>query len=189
MSRINTLWLVAAFLCLFSASAFTAETIEEIVVFGDFRERAASDMPASVTVLDSDEIEEMAVQHFEELIGAIPNFNWSGDGHRAKYFQMRGVGELEQYQGAPNPSVGFLVDDIDFSGIGGIATLFDMQHVEVLRGPQGTRYGANALAGLIYMRSAEPPRSLTAESNCRLATTACWPGVLQLAAGSMLMTA
>jgi outer membrane receptor protein involved in Fe transport len=134
----------------------SAETIDEIVVLGDFRERLASDLPASVTILDTEEIEEMAVQHFEELIGAIPNLSWSGDGHRAKYFQIRGVGELEQYQGAPNPSVGFLVDDIDFSGIGGIATLFDMQHVEVLRGPQGTRYGANALAGLIYMRSAEP---------------------------------
>ena len=137
-------------------ASWSAEPIEEVVVYGDFRERAASDLPASVTVLDAEEIEDRSVQHFEDLINAVPNLNWSGDGHRAKYFQMRGVGELEQYQGAPNPSVGFLVDDIDFSGIGGIATLFDMQHVEVLRGPQGTRYGANALAGLIYMRSAEP---------------------------------
>jgi outer membrane receptor protein involved in Fe transport len=87
---------------------------------------------------------------------------------------MRGVGELEQYQGAPNPSVGFLVDDIDFSGIGGIATLFDMQHVEVLRGPQGTRYGANALAGLIYMRSAEP----TAEFDGRVELRAGDDGML-----------
>ena len=149
MIRISALRFFTAFLCLSSTFAWPADTIDEIVVLGDFRERLASDLPASVTVLDAEEIEEMAVQHFEELIGAIPNFNWSGDGHRAKYFQMRGVGELEQYQGAPNPSVGFLVDDIDFSGIGGIATLFDMQHVEVLRGPQGTRYGANALAGLI----------------------------------------
>ena len=55
-----------------------------------------------------------AVQHFEELVNVVPNLNWSGDGHRARYFQIRGVGELEQYQGAPNPSVGFLIDDIDF---------------------------------------------------------------------------
>jgi outer membrane receptor protein involved in Fe transport len=74
---------------------------------------------------------------------------------------MRGVGELEQYQGAPNPSVGFLIDDIDFSGIGTIATLFDLERVEVLRGPQGTRYGANALAGLVYMQSAVPTAELT----------------------------
>jgi outer membrane receptor protein involved in Fe transport len=115
-----------------------------------------ADVPASVTVLPREDVDRLAVQHFEELVNAIPNLNWSGDGHRARYLQIRGVGELEQYQGAPNPSVGFLIDDIDFSGIGTIATLFDVEQVEVLRGPQGTRYGANALAGLIYMRSAAP---------------------------------
>jgi outer membrane receptor protein involved in Fe transport len=174
MNTINALRSAIGSLCLFSALAFSAESIDEIVVTADFRERAASDVPASITVLDAAEIEARSVQHFEELIGAIPNFNWSGDGHRAKYFQMRGVGELEQYQGAPNPSVGFLVDDIDFSGIGGIATLFDMQQIEVLRGPQGTRYGANALAGLVYMRSAEP----TAAFNGRVELQAGDDGML-----------
>ena len=137
-------------------SAFAEETIDEIVVTADFRGRTTSELPASISVLDSEMIEQAAVQHFEELVFVIPNFNWSGDGNRARYFQIRGVGELEQYQGAPNPSVGFLIDDIDFSGIGTIATLFDVQRVEVLRGPQGTRYGANALAGLVYVQSAEP---------------------------------
>ena len=149
--------LATLILCsLLPVAAWPADTIDEIIVTADFRGRAARDMPASVTVFDSEEIKNRAVQHFEELISAIPNVNWSGDGHRARYFQIRGVGELEQYQGAPNPSVGFLIDDIDFSGIGTIATLFDMQQIEVLRGPQGTRYGANALAGLIYMHSAAP---------------------------------
>jgi len=133
-----------------------AQPIEEIIVTADFRERAASEIPASVTTLDADEIEQLSVQHFEELINVVPNLNWSGDGHRARYLQIRGVGELEQYQGAPNPSVGFLIDDIDFSGIGTIATTFDVQRIEVLRGPQGTRYGANALAGLVYVQSTSP---------------------------------
>jgi outer membrane receptor protein involved in Fe transport len=133
-----------------------AATIDEIIVTADFRERPASELPASVTVLGAEVIEKLAVQHFEELINVVPNLNWSGDGHRARYLQIRGVGELEQYQGAPNPSVGFLIDDIDFSGIGTVATLFDIQRIEVLRGPQGTRYGANALAGLVYVQSAMP---------------------------------
>jgi outer membrane receptor protein involved in Fe transport len=84
------------------------------------------------------------------------------------------VGELEQYQGAPNPSVGFLIDDIDFSGIGSVATLFDVEQIEVLRGPQGTRYGANALAGLVYVRSAEP----TAEPAGEVRLTAGGDGAL-----------
>ncbi|MFQ5548019.1 MAG: TonB-dependent receptor [Woeseia sp.] len=139
-----------------SALADAEEILDEIIVTADFRGRAASELPASITVLDKELIEQAAVQHFEELVFIVPNFNWSGDGNRARYFQIRGVGELEQYEGAPNPSVGFLIDDIDFSGIGTIATLFDVQQVEVLRGPQGTRYGANALAGLVYVQSTEP---------------------------------
>ena len=131
-------------------------TLDEIVVTADFRERNLTDVPYSVSVLDADFLRDMAVQHFEELVNVVPNMNWSGDGHRARYFQIRGVGELEQYQGAPNPSIGFLIDDIDFSGIGTVATLFDIQTVEVLRGPQGSRYGANALGGLIYMKSTAP---------------------------------
>jgi len=145
------------------------ELLEEIVVTADFRERAAAELPPSITVLDAGVIRKTAVQHFEELILKVPNLNWSGDGNRARYFQIRGVGELEQYEGAPNPSVGFLIDDIDFSGIATVATLFDIEQVEVLRGPQGTRYGANALAGLVYMQTADP--------------TETWQGRVKLTAG------
>ena len=58
-------------------------------------------------------LREAALQHFEELIELVPNMNSSGEGSRARYFQLRGIGELEQYEGAPNPSVGFIIDDID----------------------------------------------------------------------------
>jgi outer membrane receptor protein involved in Fe transport len=151
----------AAAALLFSAAlhplpAAAADRMEEIVVTADLRERSLDDVPASISILDSTSIEQRAVQHFEELTYSLPNLNWSGDGHRARYFQIRGVGELEQYQGAPNPSVGVLIDDIDFSGIGTIATLWDIERIEVLRGPQGTRYGANAIGGLIYMQSRQP---------------------------------
>jgi iron complex outermembrane recepter protein len=148
--------LAAALIIAGPTAAPAADEIEEIVVTATLRGLPADEVPGSVTVLTPGQLREMAVQHFEELVNAVPNLNWSGDGNRARYFQIRGVGELEQYEGAPNPSVGFLIDDIDFSGIGTIATLFDLQQVEVLRGPQGTRYGANALAGLIYMRSTPP---------------------------------
>src|SRR5262245_34855938 len=137
--------------------------LEEIVVTADFRESRIEELPLSVSVLDRDELRATTQQHFEEAIRRIPNLNLSGEGSRARYFQLRGVGELEQYDGAPNPSIGFIVDDIDFSGLGSIATLFDIDRVEVLRGPQGTRYGANALGGLVYMRSQDPPADLAAD--------------------------
>jgi len=147
------LWSVAA---LAAADDASEDTLDEIVVTADFRGRTVSELPGSATIMDAGFIAAASVQHFEELVNVVPNLNWSGDGHRARYFQIRGVGELEQYQGAPNPSVGFLIDDIDFSGIGTLATLFDVGSVDVLRGSQGSRYGANALGGLIYLRSTEP---------------------------------
>ena len=147
---------LAAMLFSLSPCATAQDTLEEIVVTADFRARTPLEMPSSLSLFDSEQVEGLTVQHFEELVFAVPNLNWSGDGHRARYFQIRGVGELEQYEGAPDPSVGFLVDDIDFSGIGTIATLFDVEQIEVLRGPQGSRYGANALAGLVYVHTADP---------------------------------
>jgi len=166
MQQNSNVWLFA--LALFSSPGVGAEVaIDEITVTADYRERSLVEVPLSISSMSEKFISEVAVQHFEELVNLVPNMNWSGDGHRARYFQIRGVGELEQYQGAPNPSIGFLIDDIDFSGIGSIATLFDIQTVEVLRGPQGSRYGANALGGLIYMRSTEP----SVERNGRLQLT------------------
>ena len=136
------------------------DSLDEITVTADYRGRPLSEIPAHITVLDMGEISDRAHQHFEELVGGIANLNWSGDGHRARYLQIRGVGELAQYQGAPNPSVGFVIDDIDYSAIGTVATLFDIDRIEILRGPQGIRYGANALAGLVYMQSAGPTDEL-----------------------------
>ena len=132
-------------------------SLQEVLVTATLlRDQPAQSVPASITVLDSATLQAAGQQHFEDVIGLVPNLNWSGDTNRPRYFQIRGIGELDQYQGAPNPSVGFLVDDIDFSGIGTVGTLFDMDRIEVLRGPQGTRYGANALGGLIAMQSAAP---------------------------------
>jgi outer membrane receptor protein involved in Fe transport len=137
------------------ASAAEPPLLQEVVVTATLREVPASELAASVTVLDGRDLA-AATQHLEELLPQVPSLSWAGASSRPRYFQLRGIGELEQYQGAPNPSVGFLVDEIDFSGIGMVATLFDVEQVEVLRGPQGTRYGANALAGLIKIRTREP---------------------------------
>jgi iron complex outermembrane recepter protein len=136
--------------------ADTSGELEEIVVTASLRKETLAEIPVSTTVLTDKVLREAGLQHFADVLGLVPNLNWSGGTSRPRYFQLRGIGELEQYQGAPNPSVGFLVDSIDFSGVGMPATLFDVDQVEVLRGPQGTRYGANALAGLIKVKTRDP---------------------------------
>ncbi|HEY6620134.1 MAG TPA: TonB-dependent receptor, partial [Steroidobacteraceae bacterium] len=132
------------------------QPLDEIIVTATLRSVSLEDLPGSASVLSESTLRDAGQQHFEDVLPLVPNLNWAGDTSRPRYFQIRGIGELQQYQGAPNPSVGFLIDDIDFSGLGSAATLFDVDHIEVLRGPQGTLYGANALAGLIYVKSADP---------------------------------
>jgi iron complex outermembrane recepter protein len=158
----------------------SSEILEQVVVRASLREQSLKEVPASVTVLDTSTLQAAGEQHFADVLAQVPNLNWAGGTSRPRYFQIRGIGEREQYEGAPNPSVGFLIDDIDFSGIGMAATLFDVNQVEVLRGPQGTRYGANALAGLISMRSAEPADEFGASMEASVADygTASLGGVL-----------
>jgi len=135
----------------------TSVNLENKVVIADLREGTfQTEISTSISVLDSDTIEAAGTQHFEDILSLVPNLNWSAGSNRPRYFQIRGIGERSQYEGAPNPSVGFVVDDIDFSALGGVATLFDVEQIEVLRGPQGTRYGANGLAGLIYVKTFAP---------------------------------
>jgi len=82
--------------------------------------------------------------------------NVASGASRARYFQIRGIGERSQFISPINPSVGLYVDGIDLSRSGASATLFDIDQVEVIRGPQGTKFGANALAGIINIRANEP---------------------------------
>jgi outer membrane receptor protein involved in Fe transport len=145
---------------LLAAATAMAQTsppkLEPVVVTAALRPAPAGERPGGVTVLAGEDVREAAIVHLEELLPQLPSLSWAGASSRPRYFQLRGIGELEQYQGAPNPSIGFLLDEIDFSGIGMIASTFDVEQVEVLRGPQGTRYGANALGGLIKVKTRDP---------------------------------
>ncbi|MBS0387573.1 MAG: TonB-dependent receptor plug domain-containing protein [Proteobacteria bacterium] len=148
--------------------ATAPEALEEIVIRASLRAVPLRELPQSVTVLDAATLAAAGVQHFEDVLGLVPGLGWASGTSRPRYFQLRGIGETEQYQGAPNPSVGFLVDDIDFSGVGMPATLFDLDHIEVLRGPGSTVYGANALAGLISLRSRDPGTAFDAHAEATL---------------------
>src|SRR6201994_4817688 len=149
-------------LTLFTAASKSADNqpLDEIIVTATLRAVPLEELPGSASVLSEATLRDAGQQLFEDVPPLVPNLNWAGDTSRPRYFQIRGIGELQQYQGAPNPSVGFIMDDIDFSGLGSAATLFDVDHIEVLRGPQSMRYGANALGGLIYAQSAEPAETV-----------------------------
>ncbi|HEX7034442.1 MAG TPA: TonB-dependent receptor [Pseudomonadales bacterium] len=130
--------------------------IEEIVVTGELREAPLADSAASISVLSLDAQRAATVNHLEEVLGWVPNVNLASGGARARFVQIRGIGERGQFAEPLNPSVGLVLDGVDLTGLGIAATLFDVEQIEVLRGPQGTLYGANALAGLINVRTRDP---------------------------------
>ena len=77
---------------------------------------------------------------------------------------MRGVGDLEQFVDPKHyPSVGIVMDGIELSNVATAALLLDTEQIEVLRGPQGTRFGASALAGVVNIRGRDPGDTFEAD--------------------------
>ncbi len=132
------------------------QTLEEVIVTAQLRPTPLLNQASSISVVTARDIREREAQHLEGILNLAPNVNSAGGTSRARFYQIRGVGERSQFQEPLNPSIGLVIDGIDFSGLGGAGTLFDVEQVEILRGPQGTLHGANALAGLINIRSAAP---------------------------------
>lgn len=131
--------------------------LKEIVVTSDLWQSLLSDIPASVSVYSGDTLKNPNIRHFADLIERTPNLTFTGGTSRPRYFQLRGMGENSQFEGeTPDFSVRFLVDDIDFTGIASVASAFDMEQVEVLRGPQAGAFGVNAAGGMVRMISASP---------------------------------
>ncbi|MGB0472992.1 MAG: TonB-dependent receptor [Porticoccaceae bacterium] len=140
----------------FTPSSFAETALEEVVVTSDFRAAQLKNIPTSISVIDAEIIQQRNSRHLEDLLSLTPNVNFASGASRGRYFQIRGIGERSQFVAPLNPSVGTYVDGIDFTGFGGAATLLDIDQVEVLRGSQGTRFGANALAGVINLKSKDP---------------------------------
>ncbi len=150
------LLVVIGSICLAPAAGWAQPVLEEVLVTGEFRGESLADSPASISIVSLEDQKAGTVNHLEEILDWLPNVNYASGASRARFVQIRGIGERGQFAEPLNPSVGLVLDGVDMSGIGTAATLFDVQQVEVLRGPQGTLYGANALAGLINVISNDP---------------------------------
>ncbi|QOL24884.1 TonB-dependent receptor [Thalassotalea sp. LPB0316] len=140
--------------------------IETIIVQGDFRQTQLKRSASAVSIVGEQQILERGAQNLEEIIALTPNVNFSSGSQRARYYQIRGIGERSQFSEAINPSVGVIIDGVEFNGIGSVSSLFDVEQTEVFRGPQGTRFGANALAGMINIVTKAPTEDF--EGNVKL---------------------
>ena len=151
------------------ASAGTV-TLAAVRVASDLWESPLARIPASVTVFDETALRAGAVRHFGDLTDQIPNLTFTGGTSRPRYFQIRGIGENSQFEGeTPDSTVRFLVDDLDFTGLGTLGGTFDVRQVEVLRGPQAGAFGANAAGGVVRLLTNAP--------------TPYWSGRIEASAG------
>ena len=130
--------------------------LDPIVVSAEFREAKLSHTSKAVSVIGEEELYDKASQNFEEVIGKTPNVNFSSGASRAHHIQIRGIGERSQFATPINPSVGLNVDGIDFSQSALGITMFDVAQIEVLKGPQGTTFGSNGMAGVVNIESNKP---------------------------------
>jgi iron complex outermembrane receptor protein len=144
--------------------------LEPLRVTADLWETPLERMSAGVSVYDERNLRQAAVRHFGDLVDEIPNLTWTGGTSRPRYFQIRGIGENSQYEGeTPDSTVRFLIDDLDFTGLGGVGSAFDVRQVEVLRGPQAGAFGANAAGGVVRLVTNAP--------------TPFWTGSLEVTVG------
>jgi len=142
------------------SSTETKENENILVVTAELENTNVLELPSSVTVIDSETMARNNAHHFSDILNLAPNVNFATGASRGRFVQIRGIGERSEFSSPVNYSVGIVVDGIDLTGVATAATTLDVQQIEILRGPQGTLYGANGLAGLINIVSNAPTDSL-----------------------------
>ncbi|MEO2169095.1 MAG: TonB-dependent receptor plug domain-containing protein, partial [bacterium] len=137
-----------------------AARIEEIVVQARKRDELLEDTPISVTSLDADTFVEAQITDFAEIQTLVPNLQIdTGRSGNEAQISIRGVRPTE----GGNASVGTYVDGVFLAGaLASVLNVGDIRQIEVLRGPQGTLFGKNTLAGAINITTARPAEKLGA---------------------------
>lgn len=127
-----------------------------IVVTAQKKEERITDVPIAMSALSAQALDDYKIEGGSELLRAIPNVNFSKNNFSMYNFSIRGVGtKATSASSDPAVAISFnntpLVKNRLFE-----AEFFDMQRIEVLRGPQGTLYGRNATGGVVNMITAQP---------------------------------
>jgi iron complex outermembrane receptor protein len=137
--------------------------LDEVVVTGLKRESSLQDTPVAISVLGGDELEARGVTDFTDLIDSLSgiSINSAYGGPENSFITIRGIGGADDYKPNGNPSVALHVDGIYQTSNAYLSMpLFDLERIEVLKGPQGTLYGRNTTAGAINAITRAPGDSL-----------------------------
>jgi len=136
-----------------SYAAAAPATVQELVVTAEKRESNLRDVPQSVTAISGDSLDVKRAVTFEDYVTTVPGMNLISAQPGANRLVLRGINA-----GGVSATIGTYVDETPYGSVTGLSNgavlapdldTFDMQRVEVLRGPQGTLYGASSLGGLL----------------------------------------
>lgn len=141
-----------------AAADAEAENLETIMVVARKRAESIHDVPLAITALGAQQIEEQKVRSLTDLTVGIPNVSFDdlGTTKGTANFAIRGLG-INSSVASIDPTVGIFVDGV-YMGInsGIIADTFDLESIEVLRGPQGILFGRNVTGGAVLLNTKKP---------------------------------
>ena len=139
-----------------SADEDSVKTLGRVTVTARRREESLKDVPGSVTAISAEDIARFAATEIGDLQSSVPNIVLhEGDAQNTVAY-IRGVGQLDSLAFA-DPGVGIYLDDVYLGRAqGSFLDVFDVERIEVLRGPQGTLYGRNTIGGAIKFVSRAP---------------------------------
>ena len=137
-------------------------TVGELVVTAQRREEALQDVPIAVSAFSGEGLKEQRIDTGQDLLFAVPNVNFSRANFGGFNFQIRGIG-TKLVATSADAAIGVHVNNVPL----GASTLadsnfFDVERIEILRGPQGTQFGRNTTGGLINIITAKPTDDFSA---------------------------
>jgi iron complex outermembrane receptor protein len=143
-----------------AAAEEDALSLGEIVVTATKRSSTVQDTPIAITALTGDELHNNGITSVDTLIGEVPGISMKSNGPGQTEFEMRGLSS----NGGSSPTVGFYLDEAPLTSPaaslnGKVAidpNLYDVDRIEVLRGPQGTLYGSGSMGGTIKVITRQP---------------------------------
>lgn len=147
-----------------AAQDTAADPSRDIVVTAQRRAERLQDVPATISALDSKALVAAGVMDISNIAPRVPGFYAGGFGSARPQLYIRGIG-TRQFDPGSESSVGVFVDESYLGRTGGVlGALKDIERVEVLKGPQGTLYGRNTIAGAVNVITKGPTDDLQAEA-------------------------
>ncbi len=139
-----------------TARAEEPTVLKPIIITARKSDEQVKDVPQSITVVRPKDIENTPLDPGAAIAASSPNVVWQNASVGRQFFSIRGISSLGVPNNYSDGTIGFTVDGIPQSMMSSQNVLFDIDHVEVLRGPQGTLWGANALGGAINVTAKQP---------------------------------